>query len=74
MSETTQADHKHFSILVETAEGSETFTLREPFEGSADGAREYAQKIANAEGRRVKINNAADNESDIVTPQQPENV
>lgn len=68
MTETQQGDTQHFTILVETAPGSETFTVREPYEGSLDQAKEYAQEIAHAEGRRVKLVTGDGEVSEILNP------
>lgn len=68
MTEAQQGDAQHFTILVETAPGSETFTVREPYEGLTDQAKKYAQGIAHAEGRRVKLVTADGGVSEILNP------
>lgn len=72
MTETPETPSMHFSILVESAPGSNTFNLREPYEGTPETVRVYAHRIADAEGRNVKIATGDGQTDEIIEPSSQE--
>lgn len=72
MSEQVQDNPTVFNIMVEQTPGSDTWTLREPFTGTEEEVKQYGESIAQAEGHRIKVCDAAGNEVAVFDPPKPD--